>query len=175
MSAKPELLAFLRNSSPVDGRNTPVFLLLNEVLHREVGELLLRGLGATTEKSLVLLLVSVHPLVFLSAAVVLLNVAVGPLPSKQFAVLPNPTKSTILEFGNGQGLLSRAVPGLVIATFPEVLIFNNDAVRSGATGNGAPLPAVPSRISRYWPACRGMPPVLENETDEVNPPVFEAN
>src|SRR6266540_3651256 len=47
-----------------------------------------RGFGAPTSKSLALLSVSVPPAAFRRAAVVLLGAAVGPLPSKQFAVVP---------------------------------------------------------------------------------------
>src|SRR5215813_12450677 len=53
-----------------------------------VGECEFRGVGAPTTKSLALLSVSVHPSVFLIAAVVLVVAAVGPVPSKQFAVVP---------------------------------------------------------------------------------------
>jgi hypothetical protein len=55
-----------------------------------------RGVGAPTVKSLALLSVSCAPADFLRAAVVLLSVAVGPVPSKQFAPEvpePKPTKS----------------------------------------------------------------------------------
>ena len=49
---------------------------------------LLRGFGDPTLKSVAWLSVSVQPWLFLSAAVVLLRVAVGPLPSKQFVPVP---------------------------------------------------------------------------------------
>ena len=48
-------------------------------------EVVLRGFGAPTLKSASLLSVSVHPLPLRSEPTVLLNVAAGPLPSKQVA------------------------------------------------------------------------------------------
>src|SRR5256884_8107736 len=65
------------------------------------GELLLRGFGEPITKSLALLSVSRQPPNFLTAAVVFPGFAVGPLPSKQFAALPYPTKSIMFVFGSG--------------------------------------------------------------------------
>src|ERR1700752_5106458 len=59
-----------------------------------VGDELLRGFGAPVEKSTLLLSESKQTLRLRSAAVVLLNPAVGPAPSKQLAVAPYPTMST---------------------------------------------------------------------------------
>src|SRR5690348_3157308 len=56
----------------------------------------LRGLGAPTAKSVLLLSVSVAPAALRKAAVVLESVAVGPVPSKQFVPVPYPARSTIL-------------------------------------------------------------------------------
>src|SRR5438067_4321948 len=56
---------------------------------------LLRGFGAPIAKSALLLFVSVHPPPARSAAVVLAVAAVEPAPSKQFAVVPYPTKSAM--------------------------------------------------------------------------------
>ncbi|MGH8598997.1 MAG: hypothetical protein ACREXT_20305, partial [Gammaproteobacteria bacterium] len=56
---------------------------------------LLRGVGAPDAKSVALLSVSVQPLLPRRTAVVLLGAGVGPAPSKQFAVTPNPAKSMI--------------------------------------------------------------------------------
>jgi hypothetical protein len=52
------------------------------------GEAVLRGFGPPTVKSAALLFVSSQPFLFLFAAVVLLSVPVGPLPSKQVAEDP---------------------------------------------------------------------------------------
>src|SRR5512142_2973043 len=64
------------------------------------GNRLLRGLGAPTVKSAALLLASTVPFPFRSAAVVLLKVAVGPLPSKQLVPVPKPTKSAMFAVGH---------------------------------------------------------------------------
>src|SRR2546426_12459848 len=52
------------------------------------GDEKLRGLGMPSEKSLELLSLSTHPSNFLNAAIVLVNVGAGPLPSKQPAAPP---------------------------------------------------------------------------------------
>src|SRR5258708_7363571 len=80
-------------------------------------ELPLRGFGVLVRKSATLLSVSVQPLVFLKAALVLVNVGTAPLPSKQLAAFPKPTRSTTFAFGR-QLEPSMRVPGFVIATFP---------------------------------------------------------
>ena len=51
------------------------------------------------------------------AAVVLVNVGTG-LPSKQVALVPNPTRSETPLFGNGHEVPPMLVPGLVMATLP---------------------------------------------------------
>jgi hypothetical protein len=48
----------------------------------------LRGFGGASVKSVALFRVSVHPVAFLVTALVLLAAGAGPLPLKQFAVLP---------------------------------------------------------------------------------------
>ncbi len=52
------------------------------------GDWLFRGIGTSTEKSAALFSVSVQPALMRRAAVVLLKVPVGPVPSKQLAVVP---------------------------------------------------------------------------------------
>src|SRR2546422_6327478 len=136
-------------------------------------ELLFRGPGEPAKKSFALLFVSVQPLFFLITAVVLFKVGVGPLPSKQFAVLPKPTKSTTLESGSGQGPINGAVPGLVIAIFPDKPIFNGGRTKSGNNGSGWPLPVGPNCISICWPGWMGMPLVLTKVTVVSNVPVGE--
>ena len=58
------------------------------------GDAVLRGLGATTAKSDALLSESVQPISARRTAVVLLGAAVAAPSSKQFAVVPYPTRST---------------------------------------------------------------------------------
>jgi hypothetical protein len=87
-----------------------------------VGELEFRGFGVSAVKSAELLSVSVQPLLFLIAAVVLLNVGAAPVPSKQLAPLvpvPTPTKSIIEALASGHTtvkaveLLTRAILNIV--------------------------------------------------------------
>ena len=52
------------------------------------------GVGTPAAKSAALLLLSVQPFKALITAFVLDGAGVAPVPSKQFAVVPNPTKST---------------------------------------------------------------------------------
>jgi hypothetical protein len=70
-------------------------------------------------KSLALLSVSVQPPLSRTTLDVLLGAAVGPVPSKQFAVPPKPTKSTTVAppFGH---VPVRAVGALTRATLPAV-------------------------------------------------------
>src|SRR3954447_4467557 len=53
----------------------------------------LRGFGAAALKSEALLFVSTQPLLARNTALVLLGAGVGPLPSKQLAVVPKPARS----------------------------------------------------------------------------------
>jgi hypothetical protein len=96
-----------------------VALNCTELKQKVDGEKLLRGLGAPLLKSPLLLSVSVQPLFCLRAALVLLKVTTGPLPSKQFAVLPKPTKSEMPAFGSGQVDPTTEVWGLVSTIFPD--------------------------------------------------------
>src|SRR5437867_4367457 len=79
-------------------------------------EELLRGFTVPAVKSELLLSVSVQPLFARRSDVVALGAGVGPPPSKQLAVLPNPTKSTMVA-PVGQAPMS-AVVLLTSATFP---------------------------------------------------------
>src|SRR4051812_47933279 len=56
--------------------------------HVCTGRVLLRGMGPSAKKSPALLLVSWQPSTFLVAARRFVRVAVGPVPSKQVALLP---------------------------------------------------------------------------------------
>src|SRR4051812_21538633 len=79
--------------------------------HEAAVTAVLRGLGAPAEKSLALLLVSVHPLPARKTALVFDGAGVGPVPSKQFAVVPKPTKSCTPAVGH-----EIAVNALVLLT-----------------------------------------------------------
>jgi len=72
------------------------------------------------------------------AAVVVLRLDVGPLPSKQFAPPANPTKSITFELGKGHVETGNVAPDLVNATLPKLEI-SKLAVRSGVMGSGPPL------------------------------------
>src|SRR5205814_578467 len=72
------------------------FVVIEALAHGFAAVALLRGLGAPVAKSVELLSVSVQPPEPRSTAVVLLGAGVGPAPSKQFAVVPKPTKSMML-------------------------------------------------------------------------------
>ena len=86
-----------------------------------VADAVFRGVGEPTLKSVELLSVSVQPALALSTALVLLGAEVGADPSKQFAVVPNPTKSTTAA-PNGHPPPVNAVVVLVNATFPAVAL-----------------------------------------------------
>ena len=60
------------------------------------GEAVFRGFGLAVTKSAALSFVSVQPPAFLKSEVVLLGAGAGAVPSKQFALLPNPTRSRML-------------------------------------------------------------------------------
>src|ERR1043166_4292478 len=102
--------------------------LLTTTPHGCVVEEVLRGFGAATEKSAELLSVSLQPLLFRIAAVVLLSVG-GAVPSEQF-VLPKPTMSTTVP-PVGQAPVS-AVVELTSATLPAVPLMFVVPVASGA-------------------------------------------
>ncbi|HEY3138799.1 MAG TPA: hypothetical protein VGL29_22440, partial [Blastocatellia bacterium] len=99
------------------------------LLQTFAGEELFRGLGDPALKSDELLSVSVQPFAFLSTALVLLGAGVGPEPSKQFAPLPNPTRS-IIETELGQAPLS-AVVLFTNATLPALALIAILPVASG--------------------------------------------
>ena len=119
-----------------------------------VGEVLLQILAAValflgavvaTVKSEPLLSLSWQPPLFLKAAVVLLRIAVGLLPSEQFAVGPYPTKSTTAPVGHVVPptivvLLAKtifpAVPLILIVPAPPEM--NTVGFASGV-GNATPL------------------------------------
>lgn len=101
----------------------------------KVDELFL-GIGNPAAKSALLLSVSVQPLFARITALVLEGAAVGPPPSKQLAVPPKPTKSTIPE--EGQTPVSDVVV-LTNATLPTVADMAMVPVASGV-GSGVVPP-----------------------------------
>src|SRR6476646_6248102 len=93
---------------------------------------LLRGVGAPVTKSVELLSVSVAPPVFRMAAVVLLIVAVGPVPSKQFVPAPYPTKSMTC------GPVGQAVAaGVSVVTFSNATFPAPSAIAMVPAASGA--------------------------------------
>jgi hypothetical protein len=76
---------------------------------------------------------------FLKSAVVALGAGAGPLPSKQLAVVPYPTRSMMLA-PDGHAP-DKAVVVLTNATLPAVAAIAIVPVASGV-GNGFPMAAV---------------------------------
>jgi hypothetical protein len=93
------------------------------------GELEFRGFGAPAAKSALLLSVSVQPPLRRTSAVVVLGAGAEPDPSKQLAVAPYPTKSTI-DAPDGQDPVN-AVVVLTSATFAAVALIAMVPVASG--------------------------------------------
>jgi O-acetyl-ADP-ribose deacetylase (regulator of RNase III) len=114
------------------------------VPHEMAGDALFRGFAAAALKSEVLLSVSVQPFAVRSTAFVLLGAGVGAEPSKQFAVLPKPTKSMI-ETELGQAPLS-AVVLFTNATLPAVAAMLMLPVASGVGRLVVPPPPAASWI-----------------------------
>src|SRR5580692_9351382 len=121
----------------VDGFAAPVALSTPALPNEE-----LRGFGAPAVKSAALLLVSALFALRLTE-VVLLGAGVGPLPSKQFAVVPNPTKS-IMVWPVGQ-LVPEAIAAVPFtsATLPAVALRLILPIASGV-GSGWFVTVVPS-------------------------------
>lgn len=103
------------------------------------GELLLRGFGVTVEKSPALSFVSMQPLLFLSAAFVLLSADTPAAPSKQVA-LPYPTKSRALAFQVLQSMPLKGVISATRATFASVADKFAEP-KASAVGRSFPLAA----------------------------------
>ena len=89
----------------------------------------LRGFGVPVLKSDELLSVSTHPPDALKSAVVLLGAGAGAVPSKQLAVVPNPTRSMMLAPVGHAPL--RAVVEFTSATLPAVAPIAIDPLASG--------------------------------------------
>jgi hypothetical protein len=110
--------------------------------HRFGTDALLRGFGAPVVKSAVFPSVSVQPASLLSTAVVLLGAGAGPLPSKQLALLPYPTRSIRLALA-GHAPLS-ATELFSRATFPAVLLILMLPMLSGDGKSAEPPPPTAS-------------------------------
>ena len=92
------------------------------ILHGFNAEAVLRGFGAATVKSVLLLSVSVQPFPALKSPVVLPGAGAGALPSKPLAVVPKPIKSTIPAPVPVVTVPVRAVVLLTSATLPAVAL-----------------------------------------------------
>src|SRR5262245_41877769 len=109
---------------------------------------LLRGVGAPVAKSVELLSVSVAPPVFRMAAVVLLRVAVGPVPSKQFVPVPYPTKSMICGPVGQTVPVAMSVATFSSATFPAPSAIAMVPIASGVGRRGAVVLAPAASCTR---------------------------
>ena len=96
------------------------------------------GFGGASVKSLALFRVSVHPFAARVAAFVLPAAGAGAVPRKQFAVLPYPTKSTMLESVGHAPVNGVAV--LTSATLPDPAAI---AIAPTASGVGSVAPLFP--------------------------------
>jgi hypothetical protein len=109
-------------------------------LHNRMAVAELRGAGATTVKSALLTSVSVQPEPALTSAVVFSVIPAAAIPSKQLAA-PKPTKSTMLDPGDGQAVVKR-VALLTRAIFPAITeMFDGEPTTSGV-GSAAAVPGV---------------------------------
>jgi hypothetical protein len=117
--------------------------------------LVLRGFGAPAVKSAALLSVSVQLLPARETESVLEGAGVGPAPSKQFAVAPNPTKSTTPAAG--QAPLKAVVPA-TNATFPAAPAMAIVPVASGIGRGVVPPAPIASCTRKYWPGWTVMFP-----------------
>jgi hypothetical protein len=113
-------------------------LRIGSGLHRLIGVAEVLGTGGPTAKSVMLVSVSVQPAFARTSAVVLSVIPAAAVPSKQLALVLKPTKSTMVEPGDGQAVLS-AVVRFTRAIFPpltEILV--DDPTTSGVGRAGAP-------------------------------------
>jgi hypothetical protein len=113
-----------------------------------VGELLFLGVGVPTEKSVLLVLLSVQPVDARIRAVAFAG-AGAKLPSKQDAVLPYPTRSIVLA-ERGQ-LPLRAVELFTSATFPAVALILIPVFVASAAGNALPTLPPEASLTRMYP------------------------
>jgi len=108
------------------------------------------GFGVLAEKLEALLFVSVQPFPALNTEVVFDGAGVGPVPSKQLAAPPKPTKSITPTVGHEP---VRAVVLFTKATFPTVALI---AIVPVASGVGSVTPLVPPAclIKKYCPGFK---------------------
>src|SRR5687767_5090395 len=121
----------------------PVFPSFRETLLMEIPPVqgfkeldVFLGLGVPVAKSTELLLLSVQPDAPLNAEVVLVNVAVGPDPSKQLVPVPYPTISWTLT-PDGQ-----TVPLVIVR-----LVFNNTTLPAPAAIGIVPITSGVGRLT----------------------------
>lgn len=105
--------------------------------HTFKAELLFLGFGVAVEKFVELLLESVHPFAALKTAKVAEGAAVGPVPSKQFAVVPKPTKSITPDVGHAP------VNAVVLETKATLPAVADIAIVPVASGVGMATPTAP--------------------------------
>jgi hypothetical protein len=108
------------------------------------------GFGVAVAKLLELLLESVHPFAALNTASVADGAAVGPVPSKQFAVVPKPTKSITPAVGQDP---ESAVVLETNATFPPLADMAIVPVAS-AVGSATPFIPPACRTKKYCPGFK---------------------
>lgn len=118
--------------------------------HTFRAEVLFLGLGVAVEKLAELLLESVHPFAALKMASVAEGAGVGPVPSKQLAVVPKPTKSITPTVGHAP---VNAVVFETNATLPTVA---DIAIVPVASGVGRATPTAPPawRTKKYCPGFK---------------------
>jgi len=127
-----------------------VELAVNGNGHTLRADELFLGFGVAVEKLAELLLESVHPFAALKTASVADGAAVGPVPSKQFAVDPKPTKSITPAVGHAP------VSATVLETnaiFPAVADMAIVPVASGV-GSATPLAPPAWRTKKYCPGFK---------------------
>ena len=111
---------------------------------------LFRGFGAPVAKSLALLSVSAQPELPLWTEVVLLGAGVGPEPSNVLAVVPKPTKSTIVAPLAGVDA-AKAVVLLHSTTLPAVADMLMLPITSGVGRFTVPAAPAASWTRKYAP------------------------
>ncbi len=127
----------------------------------------MRGFGAPDVKSALLFPASKQPPLPLETLNEFEGAGVGPAPSKQFAVEPNPTKSITVTVGH---VPVRATFEFESATFPAVPDIAIDPEISGV-GRATPAPAPTAKAIRKYPPA-GI--VALNDWTVQDEPVAEA-
>src|SRR5262249_15957528 len=116
------------------------------------GAAVLRGLGVPVTKSVLLLSLSVQPAFVRIAAVLLLRLGVGPVPSKQLVPVPYPTISTTV------GPEGQFVPLVIkVFTFSKATLPATEAIEivpvTSGFGRLPPVVPIDSLIRKYCPGA----------------------